>query len=110
MLEYDRIYVDSHMKAPFSESNTNFKSELPDDLFLPVGTKMYIDDITIPISFYTVEQNLNDRLYIRLLSSLASGLNILSDKILILAPGNYNIESLRDKLPIKYSIPFQIFR
>ena len=98
MLEVHRVYVDSRFKAPFSESNTNFKFELVDDLYLPPATKLFIDDITIPISFYTVEEDINDRLYVRLLSSVANGMNNIGDAIVIIPPGNYNIESLRDKL------------
>ena len=96
MLEFDRVYVNSRFKAPYSESNTNFKFELVDDLYLQPATKLSIDDIRIPISFYTVEENINDRLYFRLLSSVASGMTVISDTILVIPPGNYNIESLRD--------------
>ena len=100
MVEFHRIYVDSRFRAIFSASSTDFKFELVDDLYIPPNTKCYIDDITIPISYYSIESNINDRIYFRRVSSVADGLNNISDDILTIPSGNYNIESLRDAIQL----------
>ena len=71
MLELDRVYVDSRFRAPFSASSTDFKFELVDDLYIPPNTRCYIDDITIPISYNSIETDINDRIYFRRVSSVA---------------------------------------
>ena len=36
--------------------------ELPDDLFLGSNTRCYVDDLTIPITDWSIEPNINGRL------------------------------------------------
>ena len=102
MLEYDKIFVDSRFKTTESGSNSDFKFELPDDLSLPNNARCYIDDITIPVSGFSVEAGMNDRLYVRLKLS-ATG---KTDEIIILDPQNYDIESFRDMLQEKLNQKF----
>ena len=78
-LEFDRVFIDTRFKNPFSRSNTDFFIELVDDMYIPPSCKCYVDDICIPITFLTVEENVNNKLYFRLMSSIASGLNIISN-------------------------------
>ena len=102
MLEFDKIFVDSRFKTTESGSNSDFKFELPDDLSLPNNCRCYIDDITIPVTWYSVEAGMNDRLYVRLILS-ASG---KADEVIFLDPQNYDIESFRDMLQIKFNEKF----
>ena len=64
MLPCKKIYVDSRYQTPDSESNSNFKIELPSTLYFPPNTIFHIDDICIPHTWRTVELGMNDRLYI----------------------------------------------
>ena len=47
MLEFKKVYIDSRFKTIESNSNSDFKFELPDDIALLNETRCYIDDITI---------------------------------------------------------------
>ena len=58
------VYVDSKYKTSDSLSNSDFKFELKEGLYLPENTVCYIDDISIPHTWYTIEENLNNTLYI----------------------------------------------
>ena len=58
------MYVDSRYKSNDSVSNSDFKFEFKEALDLPGYTVCYIDDISIPHTWYTIEENLNNTLYI----------------------------------------------
>ena len=66
-LPIKKIYVDTRFKTKHSVSNSNFKIELNQSLLFPENSVFYIDDICIPHSWTTVEQNLNDKLYFRVI-------------------------------------------
>ena len=59
-----KVYIDSRYKSNDSVSNSDFKFELKEALDLPDNTVCYIDDISIPHTWYTIEENLNNTLYI----------------------------------------------
>ena len=59
-----KVYIDSRYKSNDSVSNSNFKFELKEALDLPDNTVCYIDDISIPHTWYTIEEHLNNTLYI----------------------------------------------
>jgi len=83
-LPVKKIYVDSRMKTNDSNSDSDFKFELSQSLTLPKNTTCFIDDITIPHSWYNVDEK-NNRLYVYA--------NHGSDSIyaiLYLNVGNYN--------------------
>jgi hypothetical protein len=62
-LPVKKIYVDSRMKTIDSNSDSDFKFELSQSLTLPKNTTCFIDDITIPHSWYNVDVT-NNRLYV----------------------------------------------
>ena len=59
-----KVYVDSRYKNNDSVSNGDFKCELKEALDLLDNTECYIDDISIPHTWYTIEENLNNTLCI----------------------------------------------
>ena len=59
-----KVYVDSRYKSNDSVSNSDFKFELKEALDLPDNTVCYIDDMPIPHTWYAIEENLNNTLYI----------------------------------------------
>jgi hypothetical protein len=58
-----KIYVDSRFRTNGSVSNSDFKFELNEAIDLPDNTVCYVDDISIPHSWHTIEQNRNNTLY-----------------------------------------------
>ena len=59
-----KVYVDSRYKSNDSVRNSDFKFEFKEALDLPDNTVCYIDDISIPHTWYTIEENMNNTLYI----------------------------------------------
>ena len=83
-LKYKKVYIDTKLKTADSASTSNFKYELPETLYFADNSVFYIDDIAIPHSWWSIEENMNDRLYVYM--------NNTSDNwshILTLSPGNY---------------------
>ena len=101
-LPIKKLYIDTKYKSRESVSNSNFKIDLPQTLLFPDNTVFYIDDISIPHSWHTVEENVNDKLYI-----MVSPLNPNSDNtgvewiIATISPGNYNGVELAVELETK---------
>ena len=65
MLPTRKIYIDSRYKTADSISNTNFKIQLNENIKFPETSGFYITDICIPNTFKTIEEGINDWLYIR---------------------------------------------
>ena len=63
MLPVKKIYIDSKYKTDGSESNSNFKYQLDTTLALPEGCVFKIVDVCIPHSWYTIEEDINDKFY-----------------------------------------------
>ena len=61
-LPVKKIYVDSRMKTKDSKSDSDFRFELSQSLTMPKNATCYIDDITIPHSWYNVDFT-NNKLY-----------------------------------------------
>ena len=90
-LPIKKIYIDTNFKSLDSKSNSNFKIDLPNSLFFPDNSVFYIDDIAIPHSWYTIESEINDRLYIYLTpKETDEDFNGVVYRIIKLTPGNYN--------------------
>ena len=98
MLEFGKVFVDSRFKTVESGSNSDFRFELPDDLSLPSNCRCYIDDITIPVTWYSVEAGMNDRIYVRVRSGSSK-----RDDVILMDSQNYDIESFRDTLQAKFN-------
>ena len=86
-LPIKKIYCDTKFKRRDSKSTSNFKIDLPQTLKLPDNCVCYIDDVSIPRTFYTVETGVNDKLYFRL--QLTNG-SAYFDHIITLASKDYN--------------------
>ena len=81
MLPIKKIYIDSRYSTPDSISNSNFKIQLNRSVSLPKNTVFYIENFVCSHSFYTVEEGINDSLYIK---------RNVNMEILKIPPGNYN--------------------
>ena len=60
-----RYILTAAIKSNDSVSHTDFIIDLPISITLPENTAFYITDITIPVSFYTIEAGRNNKLYFR---------------------------------------------
>ena len=59
-----KVYVDSRFRTNDSDSNSDFKFELIEALALADNAVCYVDDVSIPHSWYATEY-LNNKLYIK---------------------------------------------
>jgi hypothetical protein len=102
MLPCKKIYIDTKHKTSDSISNSNFRWELPETLTMPHNTIFYVDDICIPHSWYGIEQNVNDKIYVQLTSNASSVANKPNEcKIVTITPGNYTLETLCAEMKTK---------
>ena len=100
-LPVKKIYIDSKFKTLDSFSNTNFKYQLPRNVTLPSNCTFYIDDVSIPHSWWTIEAGVNDRLFVQwyALGPPVPGFFSSSvDTALQIPAGNYNGTTLASTL------------
>ena len=97
-----KVYVDSRYKTNDSVSNSDFKFELKEALDLADNTVCYIDDISIPHTWYSIENN-NNKLYVENTYPDFS----LSASVLTIPEGNYNASNLASTLQstLQHSFP-----
>ncbi len=107
MLPCKKIYIDTKHGTIDSISNSNFRWELPETLTLPHNTIFYVDDICIPHSWYTIETNVNGRLYMQLTNNHTTvGTKTNNCDIIVLSPGNYTLETLAVEMKAKINDSF----
>ena len=92
-LPVKKIYIDSKFRRKDSVSSSNFKIDLPYTLKLGENTVFYVDDVCVPHTWHTVEQNINDKLYLRLTLNYAH-----TDYIFTLRPQTYNGSQLASEI------------
>ena len=107
MLPIKKIYIDSKFKTSDSISNSNFKIDLQTTLLFPENSCFFIDNISIPHSWYSIEENINDRIYIYLTPKQTdqdlSGVLYVSVQI---EAGNYSGADLAIELSNKIGLGF----
>ena len=91
-----KVYIDSRYKTNDSVSNSDFKFELKEALDLPDNTVCYIDDISIPHSWYSIE-DFNNKLYIKRIYGDEANPQT-TGTILTIPVGNYNTTRLASTL------------
>jgi hypothetical protein len=65
-IKYKKIYIDTKFKAPDSISTSDFKIELPETMHFEANTVFYIDDVCIPHTWESIEEGINDKLYLQI--------------------------------------------
>ena len=95
-LPVKKIYVDSRYKTNDSVSTSNFKFQLPRNVFLPQNTVFYLEDVCIPHSWHTIEAGLNDAIYLYYQTPDAAAPPIVS--VAIIPPNNYIGSALASKV------------
>ena len=69
LLPVKKIYIDSRFKTDDSESNSNFKFQLTRSVHLPKNTVFYIENFVCAHAWFTIEENINDTLFMRINST-----------------------------------------
>ena len=63
-------YIDTKYQTYDSISSSNFKINLLQSLTFPDNTVFYIDEISIPNAWYVIEENINDKIHINIISKM----------------------------------------
>ena len=85
----NKIYIDSRFKTFDSKSNSNFKIELKENYLVPDNYGAVINDITLPRSWYTVNES-NFNFFFRIWSPIL----LYEDFIVPISLGNYDVKTL----------------
>ena len=90
-----KIYVDSQYKLPESLTSSSFKIELPFSVTMPHNACFTVDEICIPHAWYSIEKDINDKLY---LYEMDMDTRVRASIIVQIPPGNYNGDLLKSTL------------
>ena len=101
MLPVKKIYVDTRHKTPDSISNSNFTVQLPETFYMPDDAVFYIDDVTIPYTWSTIETDHNDKLYIMTIDT--NNFNAKQYFVITIPPGVYSGTQLATEIRSKLS-------
>ena len=63
-LNVRKLYIDTRYKLDPNGSNTKFTIEFPQTIECPENTVMFVDEIVLPNTITTVQQDVNDRVYL----------------------------------------------
>ena len=92
MLPIKKLYVDSRMRTKGSKSSSEFAIDLPNTLLMPENTVFFVDDVTIPVSWYNINSS-NNKLYV-LIYSDEGAQPVHYRTALTIKTGNHNTTSL----------------
>ena len=84
-MEIKKVFIDTKFMTENSVSTSDFSVVLPQSIQCPENCIFYVDEISIPNAWQSIEQNVNDRLYFRYVTG---GMNF--DNILTLDDGSYD--------------------
>ena len=102
MSEFRRIVIDSRYRTSDSISNADFYAELPYPVTVPAGSLAYVDNVSLSHSWPTFQENVNDRLYVQ---EWPNGMGSSTlDRIVQLAPGSYNAQTLQAEVQTKLNL------
>ena len=99
MLPIKKIYIDTRWKTSSSKSDTDFSVQLPQNYYMPRNTVFYIDDVSIPVSWYSIQNNRNNKFYCQWANSI---------KVLELPEGDYDAIKLAKALSASICILFGV--
>ena len=85
-LRFKKVYIDTKFKTSDSRSTSDFSIELPETKHFENNSVFYIDDLACGHVWYTIETDINDKLYLYLFDPS------ISDRkwsfVITLSPGN----------------------
>ena len=96
-LPFKKIYIDSKYATPDSKSTSRFRVQLPQTCQLPDDCVFYITDVCIPHSWKTVEEGVNDTLYLFKINRQGT-LTTYDGYVVRLSPNNYTPTTFAEEL------------
>ena len=96
-IPFKKIYIDSKYATEDYISTSNFKVQLPQTCQLPDNCVFYITDVCIPHSWKTVEEGVNDTLYMMRINQIGP-VTSFEGYIVRLAPNNYTPSTFAEEL------------
>jgi hypothetical protein len=85
MLPIKKIYIDTRQRTADSVSHSDFSIDLPTTLLMPDDTGFYVEDICIPVSWWSIEEFVNDLLFMQFDGTFRTA---------TITPGNYTTAEL----------------
>jgi len=89
-----KLCVDSRFSAPGSKGNADFRYVLTESIHIPDNMSMFVTDVCIPRSWYTIEY-FNQYLFIRMKKKSAPA---YIDYKIALTQKNYSLQALREEV------------
>ena len=96
MLKFKKIYIDSSYKV--SGTSSDFVIDLPETVQLEENTKCIIHEVSIPHSWFSIQQGFNDKLYFYQLDPNGVNPDIIDYRIFSIDEGNYSGAELADRI------------
>ena len=97
MGEFRRVVIDSRYKTADSESDSDFFVDLVYPMFIPKGSLVYVDAVSLSHSWPSVQKDINDKVYV--LEQVGSPGSVSEfERIAVLTPGTYNSVQLAAEL------------
>jgi hypothetical protein len=76
-LPIKKIFVDSRYRTIDSASDSDFKVQLGRNIFLPDDCIMHIESVVIPHTWYTIEQGINDSMYLKVVQGSSTTYTVI---------------------------------
>ena len=89
-----KLCIDSRFSAPGSKGNADFRYVLTESIHIPDNMSMYVTDVCIPRSWYTIEY-FNQYMFVRVKNKTT---NNTTDYKIALTQKNYSLTSLREEV------------
>jgi len=98
-LDIKKVYVDTRWKTSDSKSDSDFSIELPRSFNVPDNVIAYIDDIILPVSFSSINENNNTLYFGYIIPGIETTVAIIT-----IDPGNYTGASFAEALKTKLNL------
>ena len=98
-LDIKKVYVDTRWKTSDSKSDSDFSIELPRSFNVPDNVIAYIDDIILPVSFSSINENNNTLYFGYIIPDIGTTVAIIT-----IDPGNYTGASFAEALKTKLNL------
>ena len=96
MLKFKKVYIDSSYKV--SGTSSDFTIDLPETVQLEDNIKCIIHEVSIPHSWFSIQQGFNDSLYFFQLDPNGVNPDIIDYRIFSIDEGNYSGAELAERI------------
>ena len=96
MLKFKKIYIDSSYKV--SGTSSDFVIDLPETVQLEENTKCIIHEVSIPHSWFSIQEGFNDKLYFFQLDPNGVNPDITDYRVFSIDEGNYSGVELASRI------------